>query len=296
MKKKLIILLAVFSIYSAQAQEDDEKEEKIATLPVGKDRVKKSEGPWTREGNFTFLMNQSSYSNWQAGGNNSISGSVKINYDFNYKKDDLDWDNKLIADYGLTKILGRDQKKTADRLEFNSLLGKQIKDNWYYSAFLNFKTQMDRGMDQDGEYNSHFMSPAYLQIGPGVLWKKSDDLKVNIAPITSRFIFVHSHFTEEGEKFGVEQGKSMKYQLGMAINGYYKFDIMENVSAENILSLFSNYLSQPENIVIDYQLNIVLKVNKYLSTNFTFQTVYEDLAIKRFQIREIVGVGVNYHF
>jgi hypothetical protein len=29
-----------------------------------------------------------------------------LNYDFNYKKDDVVWDNKLILAYGLTKIKG----------------------------------------------------------------------------------------------------------------------------------------------------------------------------------------------
>ena len=32
------------------------------------------------------------------------------------------------------------------------------------------------------------MSPAYLQAGPGMLWKRSNNLKVNIAPATSRLI------------------------------------------------------------------------------------------------------------
>ena len=71
---------------------------------------------------------------------------------------------------------------------------------------------------------------------------------------------------------------------------------MENVSVENILNLYSNYLKKPENVVIDYQLNVVMKINKYLSTNFTFQTIYDDLAYKGFQVREMVGVGVNYNF
>lgn len=284
MKKLIVGLFSVLAVYSAQAQET----EATATAEMA--------SPWTKTGNFTFLLNQSSFSNWQAGGDNNVSGNVKVNYDFNYKEGDWNWDNKVIASYGLTKLQGQDQKKTDDRFEFNSIVGKKAQGNWFYSAFLNFKTQFDTGIDKHGIKNSHFMSPAYLQVGPGMLWKKSDNLKVNIAPATSRLIFVHNHFTEFGDAFGVEQGKSMKYQLGMSINGYYKFDVMENVSVENILNLYSNYLKKPENVVVDYQLNVVMKINKYLSTNFTFQTIYDDLAFQGFQIREMVGVGVNYNF
>jgi uncharacterized SAM-dependent methyltransferase len=94
----------------------------------------------------------------------------------------------------------------------------------------------------------------------------------------------------------VEQGKTTRYEFGAAVNGYYKFDIMENVSVENILNLYSNYLEDPQNVDIDYQLNIVMKVNKYLSANFAFQTIYDDNAFRGFQTKQIVGLGVNFGF
>ncbi|MHC5309801.1 DUF3078 domain-containing protein [Myroides sp. LJL116] len=281
MRKIIFGLFSFLAFTTVQAQEEVESE-------IAK--------PWKSSGHIGLLMNQSSFSNWQAGGDNSVSGNINVNYDLNYAKEDWTWDNKLFVNYGLTKLKGEEHKKTDDRLEINSLLGKEMKGNWYYSAFANFKTQMDSGFDKEGVKNSHFFSPAYLQIGPGLLWKKSENLKVNIAPATSRFIFVDKHFTELHESFGVKQGKSMAYQLGLSIGGYYKLDLMENVSMENILNLYSNYLDKPQNVVMDYQLNIVMTINKYLSTNFTFQTIYDDLAFSGFQVREMLGIGVNYKF
>ena len=253
---------------------------------------------WTRKGVFTFLANQSSFSNWQAGGQNNFAGNVGINYDFNYKNGDWNWDNKIILAYGLTKIKGADTQKTDDRIELNSLLGKKASGEWFYSAFFNFKTQMDTGLDPATQTVkiSHFFSPAFFQFGPGMLWKKSDNLKVNFAPATSKLIIVHDHFTEFGSSFGVEQGDTSRYELGAAINGYYKFNLMENVSVENTLNFYSNYLEDPQNVDIDYQLNIVMKINKYLSTNFAFQTIYDDNAFRGFQTKQIIGLGVNYGF
>jgi len=218
----------------------------------------------------------------------------------------------------LTKQKHQETTKSDDRFEYTSLLGRKAGEGyWYYSAFVNFKTQMDSGFkkvdytvsdngtpldpsdDILGKKNvaiSHFFSPAYLQFGPGMLWKKSDNLKVNIAPATSRFIFVHSHFTEFGPAFGVEQGDSSRYEFGAALNGYYKFNVMANISMENILNLYSNYLDKPQNVDIDYQMNLVMKVNKYISANIAFQALYDDNAIGAFQIREVFGLGVNYTF
>lgn len=253
---------------------------------------------WTKGGNFSFLANQSTFNNWLAGGQSNMSGNIGANYDFNYKEGNVNWDNKLIVAYGLSKIKGVDTQKTDDRIEFNSLYGQKAKGHWFYSAFLNFKTQMDTGLDPETLTTkvSHFFSPAYLQVGPGMLWKKSDNLKVNIAPATSKLIVVHDHFTEFGSSFGVEQGKTTRYELGASLGAYYKFDLMANVTFENILNLYSNYLEDPQNVDVDYQLNIVLKVNKYLSTNFAFQAIYDDNALRDLQTRQVIGVGVNYGF
>ena len=270
----------------------------VSVATIAQETTIDSTKHWTKKGVFTLLANQSSFDNWLAGGQNNFAGNVNINYDFNYKNDDWNWDNKIIAAYGLTKIKGADTQKTDDRIEFNSLLGKKAIGNWFYSAFFNFKTQMDAGFDPATQSVkiSHFFSPAFFQLGPGMLWKKSDNLKVNIAPATSRLIVVHGHFTGFGPSFGVAQGETTRFELGAAINGYYKFKIMENVSVENILNLYSNYLEEAQNVDIDYQLNVVMKINKYLSTNFAFQTLYDDNAFKGFQTRQVIGVGLNANF
>jgi len=87
----------------------------------------------------TVLLNQASFNNWLAGGQSSISGNAGFKYDLNYKSDTWTWDNKLTANYGLTKINGQTLQKTDDRFEFNSLLGKKASGEWYYSGFFNFK-------------------------------------------------------------------------------------------------------------------------------------------------------------
>ncbi|MFT6637807.1 MAG: hypothetical protein ACJAYP_000363 [Flavobacterium sp.] len=254
---------------------------------------------WKRGGNFVFLFNQSAFNNeWLGGGTSNMAGNIGINYDFNYKTPNMIWDNKIIIAYGLTKLKGKESTKSDDRIEFTSLLGKKASGYWFYSGFLNFKTQMDSGFDPATQTVkiSHFFSPAYLQAGPGMLWKKSDNLKVNIAPATSRMIFVHDHFTEFGSAFGVEQGETTRFEFGAALNAYYKFSIMENVTMENIANLYSNYLDDPGNVDIDYQINLVMKINKYLSTNVAFQAIYDDNAIGAFQIREVFGLGLNVTF
>ncbi|MBA9073290.1 hypothetical protein GGR22_001416 [Flavobacterium gossypii] len=294
-KKLTLLLLCLFGMTQAKAQEP-------SATPA--DTVK----TWQTKGNASLLFNQSTFDNWLAGGENNISGTIGVNYDFNYKKDDITWDNKVIASYGIVKTRTSSfAKKTDDRLELNSLLGKKFKPDsrWYYSAFLNFKTQFTKGYEYGKDANgveirteyTNFLSPAYLTFGPGILWKRDDNLKFNFAPATSKITFVDKNFTLPNEAyFGVKEGKSLRYELGAYASAYYKLDIMANVTFENILSLYSNYLEDPQNVDLDYQLNIVMKINKYLSTNLSFQTIYDDNAFQGFQIRQVFGVGANYGF
>ena len=294
MKKGVLVfsfLLLVTNFYGQTSEKEFLKKTEEIISKIDADRP----NGWYKKGTFTFLANQATFENWLAGGQSNISGSLGLNYDINYKGDNWTWDNKIIAAYGLTKIKYQEMQKSDDRLLFSSLLGKKAGGEWFYSAFLNFKTQFDSGFES-GIKTSHFFSPAYFQFGPGMLWKKSDNLKINIAPATSKIILVDSRFTQNGSSFGVLQGNTSRYEFGASINGYYKFKLMENVVVENILNLYSNYSESPENIDIDNTINVTMKVNKYLTTNFALQTIYDDNAFPGLQIRQVIGLGVNYGF
>ncbi len=302
MRKILFTASLFFLLLNAFAQ-DNEKTGLEKAKTANERAIDTTKLGWKRSGNFVFLLNQSAFNNdWLAGGTSNIAGNVGLNYDMNYASRTTIWDNKLIVAYGLTKVKDQDLTKSDDRFEFTSLYGKKAgNSHWFYSAFLNFKTQMDSGFDKaTGAKISHFFSPAYLQAGPGMLWKKSDNLKVNIAPATSRVIFVHKEFTEglpEGVTyFGVEGDKTTRFEFGAAVNAYYKLTLLENVSMENILNLYSNYLDKPQNVDIDYQMNLVMKINKYMSANIAFQAIYDDNATKAVQVRQVFGLGFNYGF
>ncbi|KAF2519059.1 DUF3078 domain-containing protein [Flavobacterium salilacus subsp. salilacus] len=295
MKNKFILLCSTLCIMGVNAQNQDSSN-------LANDTI----SPWTTKGNASFLFNQSTFDNWLAGGENNISGNAGLNYDFNYKKDDWSWDNKFIASYGIVKTKTSSfAKKTDDRIEVNSVLGKKITERWYYSAFLNFKTQFTKGYNYSRDDNgaeireeyTNFLSPGYLLIGPGLMYKKDDNFKFNLSPATSKFTFVDKNYTLPDEAyFGVKEGESVRYELGFNASAYYKLDIIANVTFENIVNLYSNYLEDPQNVDLDYQLNIVMKINRYLTTNLSFQTIYDDNAYQGFQLRQVFGVAANYGF
>ena len=299
--KRLLFSTLLLSSVAVFAQED-QTNDCVAQDPTAAPTEEAPAPRWTKGGNASLMFSQAAFNHdWTGGGTNNVAASLAVSYAFNYKKDKWAWDNNVFVDYGITKLEGDDySRKTTDRFEVNSVLGYQLNNpQWYYSFFLNFKTQMTDGYKYESTGRTlinQMLSPGYLQFGPGMLWKKSDNLKVNLAPATSKITTAKSRWTETGPFYGVEQGKNIRYELGFYLNGYAKFTVMDNVSFENILSLYSNYLDKPQNVDLDYTANIVMTINKYLSANFTFQAIYDDDAAKAFQIREVLGLGVNYKF
>lgn len=298
--KGLFLALVVFvTVSTINAQEKD-----ASNIPVN---------GWSKNGTIQLLLNQSAFNKeWTGGGTSSIAGNLTLNYDFNYRMNDFTWDNRLLANYGLTKLKNDEfARKTSDRVEFNSIAGKQIQETkWYYSYFLNFRSQLTKGYEfrEDAETGetirtetTHFLSPGYLQTGPGLLWKYNEYLSVNVAPATARLIFVDDKFTSvanyvDGDYFGVDEDKTTRFEFGASVGVYAKMFLLENVTAEHSLNLYSNYLDKPGNIDIDYLLNLEMSINKYLSANVIFQAIYDDNTVEAFQIREVFGLGINHKF
>lgn len=262
---------------------------------------------WTIKGENTFLLNQSSFSNWAAGGVNSLAGNLIFNYDFNYKKDKWNWDNKLIAAYGQTYQKETDWRKNDDRFALNSLLGYQAAEKWYYTFFMNFNTQFANGYEYDGATRGRKISapfaPAYLSFGPGIAYKQSDNFKINISPASARFVMVGAKSLRPD--FGVDPDKFSRNEFGAALDAYYKVGLMENITFENILKLYSNYLEDPQNVDVDYLANLNLQVNKFITVNAAVQLVYDDnVNVPKsdgtkgpgLQVRQILGAGVTYKF
>ena len=251
---------------------------------------------WKIKGRFGFLFNQSSFSNWASGGENTFAGNLNINYDFNYKKKDINWDTRFISGFGLSHLSEKGWRKTDDRFELNSVSGIKITKYWFFSFLGNFKTQYTEGFNykiEPKESVSDFLSPAYITFGPGILWKKSDNLNMNIAPATARYTLVNDFFSG---KFGVEEDRNTAFSLGFNLSGYYKFNLMENIQMENIITLYSDYLANVGNIDTDYQTNIHFKVNKSIKMQMTFHTIIDDNASSKIQFRQLFGLGVNYNF
>ena len=286
MRYLIIILITSVNIYSQEIVEKDSL--------------------WTKRGNVTVLLNQTGFSDWVGGGTNNFSGTIKFDYEWEYRDKGWNWLSNVESAFGLAKYKNAPfARKIDDRILIQSIVGKEFTRNLSFSAFFNFTSQIGNGYkykkddnnNEIRELTTRIFSPAYFQIGSGFLWKKDEKLWVNYSPIASRLILVSKKFTdglsENDTYFGVSPNKSSRYELGANLTFHSEGSLLENINYKQDLKLFSNYLEDPSNIDLDYLAQIEINVNPLLSTQLIFQLIYDDNAVSRLQVREVFGVGVQ---
>jgi len=276
---------------------------------------------WKRGGVFAVNLAQTSLTNWAAGGSNSFAVNGMLSTFANYKRNKSVWVNSLDLGYGLLKQGGSGYMKTDDKFDFLSKYGYEALKNFYYSALLNFKTQMAPGYKYPDKTNkiSDLFSPAYLLLALGLDYKPSDHFSAFIAPVTGKITFVTDQKLSDAGAFGVKPGNKSLTEFGGYLRAIYtrndfKSAFLKNVTFTSKVDLFSNYLEKPQNIVVNWETLIAFKVNKFLSANVNTQLVYDDKIKVPFdrngngtietgesigsliQFKEILGIGFSYNF
>lgn len=283
---------------------------------------------WKIHNNVKLIFTQNSFVNWSAGGNNSISGIVKIHSTKNYKNKHVIWSNELKSSYGLNKEQKRELRKTEDVFELNSTFGYRTKleSNWYNSAKFNFKTQLTNGYKYPNTDKpiSKLFSPAYLFVGVGSeYFSEKNNLKLYLSPITNKTTFVFNQDLANEGAFGVNpaiydefenllsKGDNTKMEFGTLITGEWKTVVMENIKMANKLILYSDYLHNYGNVDVNWELNFDLTINKYISANIGTHLKFDDdikskedidndgkldILGPKIQLKQLLGVGFSYSF
>lgn len=315
---KIIFTIILLSIVSIGFSQVTEKEDNLKKQSVD------SVDGWKKGGTITINMSQVSLTNWSAGGQNSISTNGILSLFAHLKKGKSMWENYLDIGYGTIKQ-GKDAPwwKTDDKIDFTSKYGQKAFSNWYYAGLLNFKTQMTAGYNypDDSTKISDLLAPGYLLGAIGMDFKPSDNFTLFIAPLTAKVTIVNDQTLADAGAFGVEPavytdygevltpGENIRNEFGGYLRMFYKRDIMENVSFQTKLDLFSNYMENPQNIDVSWEVLISMKVNKYISATLATHLLYDDdIDIEwtdkndllhvgpTTQFKEVLGVGFSYKF
>ncbi len=316
MKQLFILALCILPSFALLAQvEKDAKALRDSAQAALSKLGKHQESKWDKGASGTFLLNQVSLSNWQAGGQSSVSGSIALSFYANRLSSKWRWSNRLDMGYGQQWIEGK-TVKTDDRFDLYSRADRILSKNWSASLNFNFRTQYVEGFENPDNPVpiSTFLAPAYTVLGLGFTYSPSKNFSFFVSPLTIKHTFVNNQRLANLGAFGVEaaerdsngvvikEGKRQRYEVGAYVNAYFKRTVMTNITYESKLDLFSNYLNNPQNIDINWENGLSMKVNKYVTVAIIAHLIYDDDIIfndsqgvgPRTQFKQSLGVGLSY--
>ena len=273
---------------------------------------KKDTTYWKKQGSTSLTFGQTSFTNWSAGGENSVSVLSAFAYKIEYNKNKTSWSNSLDLGYGLS-YQGDDQIKNDDHINFSTNLGYKASRLWYYAAEVSFKSQFDKGYSSypvekanKGNYISQFMAPGYVIVSVGMNYAHpKEDLKVLLSPISEKMTIVTDKKLSNDGAYGVDPGKKLFAEFGSLVKGTYSKKFNKNILFGSVLSLTSAYETFG-NVDVDWKMSLDWKLNKYFTFKANTYLLYDD-DIKyidkdgnkkgpRIQFKEVIGFGIGYIF
>ncbi|UOE38259.1 MULTISPECIES: DUF3078 domain-containing protein [Chryseobacterium] len=290
--KKLFVFSILFFGLSTQAQV-------VINDSVAVDTIKKPRH-WSINANNSVMFNQAAFSNWVGGGANNVGWLASANYNLVYEKGRNLWENIIIMNYGQNTTKGVGTRKTQDVLNISTNYGLQFSKSWYVSTGASLLSQFSGGFDDGNnpEANkiSNFMAPGYVNAGIGITYRPSDNLTVTLRPINGRFTFVLDKDLQLAGNYGLKaDGDFFLMQLGFLASAIYKVKLMENIEMTNTGSIFSNYLENPDHMVLSYNMLLKMKINKFVSSIVTLDLMYDHNQIQKTQLKQTLGIGFAYN-
>lgn len=275
---------------------------------------------WKVKGKASLNFNENYFSNWAAGGTNAYGIIGKYIMGANYHKDNKFWTNSFKLALGYSLIGNSKAMKTDDQIQIYSTYKIKWSKQWLFTLLGSIETQFANGYNYAVDSStsiSGFLAPVTIYLGPGIEYRPSKFLEIDFSPVTSRLVYVGSQRLADAGSFGLKpavrdsSGNIIKhsskayYSFGARLYAKVNYDIAKNVNLNSQLSLFSDYLDHPQNINVDWQVLLGMKVNSWLNVDISTQMLYNDKVMitdkngntgPRLQFKQLLMVGIGYTF
>ncbi|WP_456458815.1 DUF3078 domain-containing protein [Reichenbachiella sp.] len=257
---------------------------------------------WTQNGDVDFNFSNVGLKNWNGGGESALALSTEIDYSHDFFGAHVIWDNEVDLIFGLTRTEEtKEFRKTDDRFELRSLIGRRVSKRTTLSFLAEFRSQLAKGYTYNDsidvnskELVSSFLSPGYLNLNLGVTFKKRGMYTLTVSPFTGKFTFVRIDSLAAIGAFGVDPGRHLRFESGSSLNGVFRYELMKGVWYRLQANLFSGYAT-PTEIDVNLHSSIRIRANEFLTSSISGTLIYDkDVDITRDD--GTVGPAVQYSY
>lgn len=293
-------------------------------------------GYWKYKTEASFVLNQTAMSNWVKGGEGSVATALDITgyADYNNKERKISSANFARLKFGYLASGKEGVKKNLDLLETNSKLNHLAFGKVDFSAILLFKTQIARGFNyfttaagkDTSSLVSKFMNPGTITIGFGFDYKPNPKTSINFSPLSYKGTFVtdpaymggtYDSTKIDQTQYGISKNRRSLNEPGASFMISNEFNPMSTLTIVNRLQLFTNYIHNPRNIDVDWEMIATAHLNWFTDVRLNTHLIFDDdtktseqnkhgmpiLApdgtekkTARVQFKEMIGFSLSFRF
>jgi hypothetical protein len=235
---------------------------------------------WKYHTETSFALNQAALSNWVKGGESNISTSIDITgyADYTNRPYNITSNNFARIKYGLVASGDYGVRKNLDLLETNSKINHKAFGKFDFSGILLFKTQIAKGYNypNDSVAVSKFLNPGILTLGVGLDYKPDKNTSINFSPISYKGTYVPDTANIDQTKYGIAAGRRSKNEFGASFMISNVYTLTPTIVLTNRLQLFTNYISKPQNVDIDWEMIVTAKLNWFTDVRLNTHLIFDD--------------------
>ncbi len=235
---------------------------------------------WNTGLSTAFTLNQTHFSNWARGGESSFAGNLDIRARAQYtnKETKIRWNNEGRLRYGTIRTEEHGFRTNTDNLEINSQFNTDLREKLDFSSVLYFKTQVAKGYNypNDSVVISRFLNPGALTVGVGVEYKPFDKTSINFSPLSYRNTFVLDTAGIDQTNHGIDADRRTRQELGGQLVIRNSLSILDGLEINNAIRLFSGYLDKPQNIDVDWEINLEKQISWFFKISLNLHLIYDD--------------------
>ncbi len=238
---------------------------------------------WTYNFSTSFALSENFLSNWVQGGENSVSSLLDIQGEAVYvnKTTKTEWttDGRLkLGSIIIEEDKEYDFRKNTDILEFNSKYNRGLTGKISLSNLFHMKNQLATGYNypNDSVIISKFLNPGTFTIGAGIEYTPIKKSTINFSVLSYKNTFVLDTVNIDQTNHGIDEGKRANQEMGGQLLIENEFTFFQDLKVDNSLRLFSNYLDKPQNVDVEWEMELQKQISMYFTIVFNIHMIYDD--------------------
>ncbi len=238
---------------------------------------------WKFKTDLSYLLSQGMISNWAKGGESNISSVLDVTSAINYNNKVTKVNSATSARFALgLQASGKygGIRKNLDIFEINSKINHKAFGKFDLSGIFQFKSQFLPGFTYPNDTTSimvsKFFNPATFILGYGLEYKPDKNTSISFSPLSYKGTFVTDTANINQTKYGIAADKRSKNELGAYLTLNSKLVLFEKINMSNRIQLFSNFLSKPQNVDVEWEMIATMPLNWFTDLRVNVHMIYDD--------------------